>query len=76
VGFEASPVAADPGIEFWGSSFACGPQGEWLARAGLQAETLLVDLDLGRSDAVRCVWPFLRDRRIDDYQDLLERFID
>ena len=76
VGFEASPVVADPGIEFWGSSFACGPQGEWLARAGLQAETLLVDVDLERSDAVRRIWPFLRDRRIDDYRDLLERFID
>ena len=76
VGFEASPVEADPGIDFWGSSFACGPQGEWLARAGTDPETLLVDVDLGRSDDVRRIWPFLRDRRIDDYQDLLERFID
>ena len=76
VGFEPSPVASDPGIEFWGSSFACGAQGEWLARAGSDAQTLLVEVDLGRSDEVRRIWPFLRDRRIDDYQDLLERFID
>lgn len=76
VGFEPSPVASDPGIDFWGSSFACGPQGEWLARAGTDAQTLLVEVDVGRSDEVRRIWPFLRDRRIDDYQDLLERFID
>ncbi|MDJ0740614.1 MAG: carbon-nitrogen hydrolase [Gammaproteobacteria bacterium] len=76
VGFEASPQAAAPGIAFWGHSFACGPQGEWLARTGGDAETLLVDVDRRRSESVRRIWPFLRDRRIDAYADLLRRFVD
>lgn len=75
-GFEASPDPAAAGIAFWGNSFACGPQGEWLARAGEGAETLLVDLPQARSEAVRRVWPFLRDRRIDAYGDLQRRFRD
>jgi len=76
VGFEPAPQAGDPGIHFWGSSFVCGPQGEWLARAGDEPETLLVEIDLARSEDVRRIWPFLRDRRIDAYQDLTRRFID
>ena len=76
VGFEASPQAGEPGIQFWGSSFVCGPQGEWLARAEEQAEVLLVEIDVGRSEAVRRTWPFLRDRRVDAYQALDERFLD
>jgi N-carbamoylputrescine amidase len=76
VGHEASPQVGDPGIDFWGGSFACGPQGEFLARAGEDEQTLLVDLDLGRSEAVRRVWPFLRDRRIDAYGDITARFLD
>jgi len=76
VGFEASPQAGEPGIQFWGSSFVCGPQGEWLARAEEQAEVLLVEIDVGRSEAVRRTWPFLRDRRIDAYQGLGKRFLD
>ncbi|MCG6966733.1 MAG: carbon-nitrogen hydrolase [Chromatiaceae bacterium] len=76
VGFEAAPQAADAGIRFWGHSFVCGPQGEWLARAGEQAQTLLVEIDMARSEDVRRIWPFLRDRRIDAYQDLTRRFID
>ena len=76
VGFEASPRASDPGIEFWGASFACGPQGEWLAQAGPDPQILLVELDMQRSEEVRRIWPFLRDRRIDAYQDMQERFID
>ncbi|MFN6133504.1 MAG: nitrilase-related carbon-nitrogen hydrolase, partial [Synechococcaceae cyanobacterium] len=76
VGLERDPLAAGPGIQFWGSSFACGPQGEILAEAPIEAETeLLVDLDLGRSEAVRRWWPFLRDRRIDSYADLQRRWI-
>lgn len=63
-------------LDFWGHSFACGPQGELLARAGLTEETLLVDIDLSRSEEVRRIWPFLRDRRIDAYDDLLKRFRD
>jgi len=63
-------------IKFWGNSFACGPQGEILIQAGDEAETLLVDLDLGRCEQVRRIWPFLRDRRIDAYSDILKRFRD
>lgn len=63
-------------IDFWGNSFACGPQGEFLAQAKQGAETLLVDIDLKRSEQIRRIWPFLRDRRIDAYTDLLKRFRD
>lgn len=76
VGFEADPSGATAGITFWGNSFACGPQGELLGRAGDTAETLVVDLDLARSERVRRMWPFLRDRRIDAYGDLLRRYRD
>jgi N-carbamoylputrescine amidase len=76
VGFEAAP-AGDGGIEFWGSSFVAGPQGELLAEASRTSRELLVaDIDLARSEEVRRIWPFLRDRRIDAYADLLKRFRD
>ena len=75
-GLEASPDGGR-GIQFWGSSFVAGPQGEFLARAGADArELLLVDIDLARSESVRRIWPFLRDRRIDAYADLTRRFRD
>jgi N-carbamoylputrescine amidase len=76
VGFEPDPSGATAGITFWGNSFACGPQGEILARGGDAAETLVVDVDLQRSERVRRMWPFLRDRRIDAYGDLLRRYRD
>lgn len=76
VGFEPDPSGATAGITFWGNSFACGPQGEMLARAADTAETLVVDIDLARSERVRRMWPFLRDRRIDAYGDLLLRYRD
>ena len=76
VGYEPDPSGATAGITFWGNSFACGPQGEILARAGDAAETLVVDIDLARSERVRRMWPFLRDRRIDAYGDLLLRYRD
>jgi N-carbamoylputrescine amidase len=76
VGYEPDPSGATAGITFWGNSFACGPQGELLARAGDTAETLVVDIDLARSERVRRMWPFLRDRRIDAYGDLLLRYRD
>jgi N-carbamoylputrescine amidase len=76
VGFEPDPSGATSGITFWGNSFACGPQGEMLARGGGEPETLVVDLDLQRSERVRRMWPFLRDRRIDAYGDLLLRYRD
>ena len=63
-------------IDFWGNSFACGPQGEFLVRADEDAQTLLVEVDLERSEQIRRIWPFLRDRRIDAYADLLKRFRD
>ena len=76
VGHEPDPGEQTAGIRFWGGSFAVGPQGEWLARAD-EAETLLyADLDLGRGESVRRIWPFLRDRRIDAYGDLIRRFRD
>jgi N-carbamoylputrescine amidase len=76
VGFEPDPSGATAGTTFWGNSFACGPQGEVLIRAGDEPETLLVELDLSRTERVRRMWPFLRDRRIDAYQDLLLRYRD
>ena len=73
-GFEADP-AGGAGIQFWGSSFVAGPQGEFLARASNdQDEILLADVDLKRSEDVRRIWPFLRDRRIDAYADLTRRY--
>ncbi len=75
-GFEPAPDR-DGGIQFWGSSFVAGPQGELLAEAGVEAaELLLADVDLARSESVRRIWPFLRDRRIDAYADLLKRYRD
>ena len=72
-----SPLNPEHGIRFWGSSFVAGPQGEFLARAGeSEPELLLCDVDLARSESVRRIWPFLRDRRIDAYSDLLKRFRD
>jgi len=75
VGHEASPLGAS-GIQFWGNSHVLGPQGEFLAEAGTEATVLLCDVDLQRSEHVRRIWPFLRDRRIDAYGDLLKRYID
>lgn len=76
VGFEAAP-GQDLGIRFWGSSFVAGPQGEMLAQACIdQPEMMLADVDLRRSEKVRRIWPFLRDRRIDAYSDLLRRYRD
>lgn len=75
-GFEAAPDGGR-GIQFWGSSFVAGPQGEFLANASIdQGELLIVDVDLARSESVRRIWPFLRDRRIDAYADLLKRYRD
>jgi N-carbamoylputrescine amidase len=65
------------GLQFWGSSFVAGPQGEMLAQAATdRRELLIADVDLARSESVRRIWPFLRDRRIDSYGDLLKRYRD
>ena len=76
-GYEADPSGVGAGIQFWGNSFVAGPQGEFLAQAGTDGRTLLLaEVDLARSEHVRRIWPFLRDRRIDAYDDLLKRFRD
>lgn len=75
-GFEQAP-GSEEGIDFWGSSFVAGPQGEMLAEASVdKPQLLVVDVDMARSEAVRRIWPFLRDRRIDAYDDLLKRYRD
>ena len=77
VGYEPDPSGVGAGAEFWGSSFVAGCQGELLAMAGeTDEEVLVVDLDRDRSERVRRMWPFLRDRRIDHYQDLVLRYRD
>lgn len=77
VGFEADPYDAANGLDFWGTSFVAGPQGELLAMAPTDAEAVLtVDVDLKRSEWVRRWWPFLRDRRIDAYTAIGKRFAD
>lgn len=75
VGHEASPLGAS-GIDFWGNSIVLGPQGEVIAEAGTDAMLLLAEVDLQRSEHVRRIWPFLRDRRIDAYADLTKRYRD
>ena len=76
IGFESAPDGGR-GLQFWGSSFVAGPQGELLAQAGSEQRELLVsDIDMARSEHVRRIWPFLRDRRIDAYGDLLRRYRD
>lgn len=77
VGFEPDPSAQTEGIHFWGSSFAAGPQGEMLYQAPTNQERSdIIDIDLDRCENVRQWWPFLRDRRIDAYSHLTQRFID
>ena len=77
VGFEPDPSGQTPGAQFWGTSFIVGPQGEWFASAPPdQPATLAVEIDLNRSEQVRRLWPFLRDRRIDAYDGLLNRYLD
>ncbi|HAD04326.1 MAG TPA: acyltransferase [Desulfuromonas sp.] len=76
-GFEPDPSGQTQGAHFWGGSFVAGPQGEILAQAGRENEEVVtVAIDRARSEAVRRIWPFLRDRRIDAYGDLLKRFRD
>ncbi|HOB62054.1 MAG TPA: carbon-nitrogen hydrolase [Candidatus Competibacteraceae bacterium] len=77
VGFEPDPSGQTAGIQFWGTSFVAGHQGEWLSTAPAdQPATLAVELDLGRSELIRRAWPYLRDRRIDAYPGLLQRYLD
>ncbi|HBY16309.1 MAG TPA: acyltransferase [Porphyromonadaceae bacterium] len=77
VGHEPDPSGQTNGIQFWGNSFVAGPQGEILAQAGnMDEENMVVELDMTRSENVRRWWPFLRDRRIDEFENLTRRFID
>ena len=77
VGLEPDPSGQTNGIQFWGNSFVAGPQGELLAQASnLKEENLVVEIDMNRSENVRRWWPFLRDRRIDEFEQLTRRFID
>lgn len=75
-GFEKNPADPKSGIEFWGNSFVCGPQGEMLYKASTDETVEVVDIDTDRSESVRRIWPFLRDRRIDEFSDLNRRYID
>ena len=76
-GFEPDPASVGAGVQFWGNSFVAGPQGEFLVQAsGEQRQLLIAEVDMARSEHVRRIWPFLRDRRIDAYGDLLRRFRD
>lgn len=77
VGTEPDPSGQSEGIRFWGNSFICGPQGEFLARGDDASECILqVTIDRSRSESVRRIWPYLRDRRIDAYGDILKRVRD
>ena len=76
VGFEEDSAGVMDGIRFWGNSFVCDPQGEMIAKAGKKETILYATINLERSKEVRDIWPFLRDRRIDAYNDLLKRYCD
>ena len=77
VGYEPDTTGVTGGIDFWGSSFVAGPQGEFLYKAPCNEEVCqIVEVDMKRSETVRRWWPFLRDRRIDAYQGLTSRFLD
>lgn len=77
VGFEQDPSGQTEGIQFWGTSFLAGPQGEIVYEASAdEEESIIIELDLRHSEDVRRWWPFLRDRRIDAYGDITQRFID
>lgn len=77
VGHEEDPSGQTNGIQFWGNSFVAGPQGEFITQAGnKEATNIVVEVSLTRSENVRRWWPFLRDRRIDEYGEITKRFID
>lgn len=77
VGQEPDPSGQSDGIRFWGNSFICGPQGEFLTRGDDHSDSVLTaDIDRDRSEAIRRIWPYFRDRRIDAYGDILRRVRD
>ena len=77
VGHEPDPSQQTAGIQFWGTSFVCGPQGEIIYEASDDdEESIIVEMDMGRGEQVRRWWPFLRDRRIEEYSEITKRYID
>lgn len=76
VGFETDDSNVLKGIRFWGNSFVAGPQGEFLARGGEKEEIIFCNIDMKRSETIRRIWPFLRDRRVETYNGLTKRFLD
>ena len=76
-GFEPDPSGVTSGIQFWGNSFVAGPQSEILAQASTDNdENLIIDIDLSKSETVRRIWPFFRDRRIDSFGNLTKRWLE
>jgi len=74
-GYEPDPSGITNGIQFWGNSFVAGPQGEILSQASNEEnENLIIEIDLSRTETVRRMWPFFRDRRIETYSDLTKRW--
>nr|WP_041354616.1 carbon-nitrogen hydrolase [Nitrosococcus halophilus] len=77
IGIEPDPSQQTPGIQFWGASFIAGPQGEVLAMGPMdEAAVLVAEIDLQRIEVIRRIWPYLRDRRIDAYENLTQRYLD
>jgi N-carbamoylputrescine amidase len=77
VGYETDPSGQTNGIRFWGHSFVCGPQGEIITQLPDDKEdATIVEIDMKRSELVRRWWPFLRDRRIDAFEEITKRFLD
>ncbi len=76
VGKEHDPSKLLDGILFWGNSFVCGPQGEFLHECGMDEELAIIKIDKKRTEEVRRMWPFFRDRRVDSYKDILKIYID
>ena len=77
IGHEADPSGATNGIQFWGNSFVAGPQGEIIAKASdRNEEIMVVDIDLSKTESVRRMWPFFRDRRIEAFGEIVNRWID
>lgn len=75
-GYEEDPSGVTNGIQFWGNSFVAGPQGELLYEASVNEEVKVIDISMERTETVRRMWPFFRDRRIDYFEDLTKRFRD
>jgi N-carbamoylputrescine amidase len=76
VGHEPDPSGQTRGIQFWGHSFVAGAQGEFVAHLGEHEENAIIDIDIERSESVRQWWPFLRDRRIEEYGGITKRYLD